>query len=331
LHYGDILKTFGIDDPVNLWLQAGRFEPLDIYARETTTRGLLEKAFFENSTPQIAIGADYDVLDNVNIYSWLTLMNGQPLVATTAHNTSVARYPLITDGFANRDFNNNKRVGVGLGGKVDLGDYGELDALTYWYWGRLSESDQAFLSGIWAYQEEAGYNFPGAAIVPGFVPRPFLTSDRYERAGAVFDYNVDIPDIGNFRMNIAFADVTMGEWDRRAYEFFFRQKIDLPGWEHAGRKWWTWVAPFYRFSAMDEKNIIKDAYNSLTWDRQKHDLGFAVGVTENVQLRFEWSLFEEEIGNLYPIVATGGARPGPVDGADDPDDDQFQLVLEANF
>ena len=61
------------------------------------------------------------------------------------------------------------------------------------------------------------------------------------------------------------------------------------------------------------------------------DLGVMVGLTNNVTLKVEWSILEEDIGNLYPIAATAGARPGPVDGADDPDNDQFVVHLQAKF
>ena len=140
-------------------------------------------------------------------------------------------------------------------------------------------------------------------------------------------------DYGNFRMHIGFEDARYGEWERNAYEFFFRHRIPLPGWEHAGRKWWTAVAPFFRFTAMDEQQIIATPWDSRTWDRQKFDLGFIVDVTKNIKLKTEWSILQEDIGKLHNVLANGATdpRPAPVNGGDDPDNDQFIVQLEAKF
>lgn len=340
VHFGDLLYTLGIEDPVHLWMRAGWFSVLEKYDRETEVYGLLQSAFHRDEAAQWAFGADYDVADNVNLYTWLTFMNGRQIGVVSANDANVALgggpFRMLQDdnGNIDVDLNNNKQIGWGAGVKVDMGDYGELDAKAIWYWGNLSEADQATLAGIQAYREAGGLAWSFAAI-PQWGPYSmftFFNSNRYERAGAHFDYNVDVMDYGNFRMLIAFEDVSYGEWDRRAYEFFFRHKIPLPGWEHAGRKWWTAVAPFMRFSAMDEKNITATPWDSRTWDRQKFDLGFIVDVTKNIKLKTEWSILQEDIGKLhFPNVTDPLWRPAPQSGGDDPDNDQFIVQLEAKF
>ena len=343
LHVGDLLYTFGIEDPVHTWMRAGWFSVLEKYDRESESYGLLQNAFHRDEAAQIAFGADYDLTElpiegvEANVYTWLTFMNGRQIGVVGANDAAGGPFRMLQDdnGNGDVDWNNNKRMGWGLGTKLGFGDYGELDVKTVWYWGNLSEPDQFFLSTIRAYREANGVPW-GMAVVPTFGPYSLVTafnSNRYERVGAHFDYNVDVMDLGNFRMLIAFENATYGEWDRQAYEFFFRHRFPLPGWDHAGRKWWTAVAPFMRFSAMDEQNITATPWDSRTWDRQKFDLGFIVDVTKNIKLKVEWSILQEDIGKLTPVLANfaDGARPSPVNGGDDPDNDQFLVQIEAKF
>ena len=346
VHFGKALHTLGIDDPFNTWVRFGRFTVLEAWDRETQSYGLVGRAYQrEGDEPmQLAAGGNYELTEDINLYAWATLMNGRELGSDSVNMSNNFQMLQETVNNPNIDYNQNKVLGACLGTKVDLHDAGKLNVRGFMYGGELSEMDLAYLSGIRAYREMANpINYgralqylPGTPITNVYPDDTFYTSARFQRYGVYLDYRLE-----GFRMYATFENAQYGHWLRRGQEYFARYRFDLDGIEFGGRKWWTSVTPFFRWSSMQERGMQADAWDSRTWDRRKTDLGVLVGVTKNVMLRIEWSICEEAMGNLHiPQTVFNGAdpepintayRPAPTLGADDPDNNQFLVQLQAKF
>ena len=337
-HFGKMLHTLGIDDPFDVWMRFGIFSVLEKIDRETQSYGLVTRVTQrEGQEPmQLAFGGDYNVNEDIDVYAWMTLMNGRPIGSDSVNMSNNFQMLQETRGNPNSDFNQNKVLGACLGAKVDMHDAGKLNIRGFMYSGELSEVDLWYLSSIRAYREMAnplnygrGLQYlPTVPLATLYPDDTFYTDPEYQRYGAYLDYRLN-----GFRMYALFENFQYSHWRRRGQEYFARYCIDLDGIEFGGRKWWTSVTPFVRWSSMQERGMQADAWDSRTWDRRKTDLGVLVGVTRNVMLRIEWSICEEAIGDLHIPQTVGSStyRPAPTLGANDPDNDQFLVQLQAKF
>jgi hypothetical protein len=159
-------------------------------------------------------------------------------------------------------------AGIGLGIEMELGMAGKLDVQGFYYHGELSEADTKFLN-----KNLSGYDSD--------------KDDQY-RYGVNVDYTFQ-----NF--NLFFQYIKAGDGDLDRYAWYLQPSYDLHlpwGWNYFSSH--TFLLRYGRLNLQDIEPVFSD---SLTWDRQEITLAMISEIFNNLKLKAEYTIDDEDTGN----------------------------------
>ncbi|MFT5206861.1 MAG: hypothetical protein ACI9CF_000602 [Candidatus Omnitrophota bacterium] len=175
-------------------------------------------------------------------------------------------YALIHDDSRGAAYNGFHEFSGGLGYEFDLGEAGQLEILAWGLISKLSNADKAFLT-------TSLNNYSS-------------TDDDQTRIGLNFEYS-----IGSLGLAGQFIDARDGDFDRYAWylqpTFDFTLPVDW--------KYGTEQQLLFRYGQL---MIDNDATFNLpgTWDREEYTFALITQIAENMKLKTEYTIAEEETG-----------------------------------
>lgn len=229
--------------------------------RKAETEILVENAFYRDDDVGVRVGGK--PLD------WLywEAGAGNGFRLGTRFASEDPSFPMIADRRNVGNSANRPYLGLAVGFNPNLGEYGKIDFLPFYYNGVLDEADIAFLQAI------PGY---GATNI----------ANNKERYGFNLRY-----DYGNFTVLGQWLSAQDGTLNRLGW---FIQPSYLvysnPNWQ-----WFNTYELMYRYNNL-ELDIPSVFDNSLTWDRQQHVLALLVNVLDKTSLKFEYIINNENTG-----------------------------------
>jgi cell division protein FtsB len=246
--------------PANSWIEVGLNDMfIANIDRKTEAEILVETAFYRSDDMGVTLGGE--PLDW--LYWRTSITNGLKL--GTKGPGEDGGYTMLHDARNTSDASKNLMLGVGLGAKSQLGDFGKIDVLPFYYHGSLSDADVAVLQGVNGYGTSA--------------------EDEKTRYGANVRY-----DIGNFTLIGQYIKGEDGRLDRTGWFVQPSYKIEVPGWNKFNA--YEFV---YRYNDLDV-DLTNDPTDSLTWDRQQHIIALITDVYKNVKLKTEYFVNDEDTG-----------------------------------
>ena len=251
-------RFFGL--PYNTWVEVGLNDQfIANIDRKTEAEILIESAFYRDDEMGVTIGGE--PLDW--LYWKLSVTNGPELA--TKQPSEDSSFPIIHDNRNLKNANDQLFLGAGVGFKSNLGDYGKIDFLPYYYNGSLSNKDILFLQAI------PGY---GTSV-----------DDDKTRYGFNIRYDID-----RFTLIAQLLEATDGTLDRTGW--FAQPSYKIPV---EGRDWFNVFELFYRYNNLkvDLPNVTSD---SLTWDREQHVFALLIDIFKNTKLKLEYYVNEEDTG-----------------------------------
>ncbi|MFH1739283.1 MAG: hypothetical protein ABIH23_09785 [bacterium] len=197
-------------------------------------------------------------------YAYASVMNGLRL-----HNDEIGEdesFPIVGDDLDDLKASEDKEVGLGLGWKGKSKDWGELDLMLFGLWDELSKDDRQFLSRL------PGYRFLG-------------DGDDRNRYGANMEYQLSGWNL--FSQYITSEDGAL-ERDTWYAQTSYKIKSKL--------KYLQSIEPLIRYG---ELNLDIDPFptNSMLWDRQQWTLALIFEILEDISLRTEYTINEEDTGD----------------------------------
>lgn len=246
--------------PYNTWVEVGLNDQfIANIDRKSEAEILIETAFYRDDDMGVTIGGE--PLDW--LYWKASATNGLELA--TKEPSEDNSFQIIHDNRNPSNANDQLMFAAGVGFKPDLGRYGKIDILPYYYNGSLSNDDVAFLQAI-----------------PGYGTS---TDDDKTRYG----FNVRY-DIAKFTLIGQLLEASDGTLDRTGW--FAQPSYLIPV---AGRNWFNAYELFYRYNNLevDLPNVVS---NSLTWDREQHVFALLVDIFQNTKLKLEYYVNEEDTG-----------------------------------
>ncbi|MGR9012410.1 MAG: hypothetical protein ACU83U_02085 [Gammaproteobacteria bacterium] len=230
--------------------------------RKTETEILIESAFYRDDDMGVRIGG--------KPYDWLyweaSMTNEYQLGTRSAGEDS--SFPLIADRRNTKNASDRFALGLAVGLRHDIGQYGKIDILPFYYNGKLSEADTKFLQAIPGYGASAHHN--------------------KQRYGVNVSYNH--PDL-NFDLIGQILVAEDGDLNRSGW--FIQPSYLLyknPAWD-----WFKAYELVYRYNSL-QVDLPHTFSNSLTWDRQQHVFGLLVNVIDQTSLKFEYMINNESTG-----------------------------------
>lgn len=216
-------------------------------------------------------------------YWHVSLTNGLQLKAkdigedstssTTAIGEGMGRDDILQDDDENEDFNDNKQVGIGLGYNTLLGEWGNVNLLSFAYFSRLSGADLTdFINK--------------STIFPNY---PTDSIERTQR---------------RYGLNLAYAKdawETYAQYIRgqdsylRRYAWMLQTsyKFDLD-WRYLKA-----IQPLFRW----DYYIVRWPHNvvrPLTWDRKRYTAALLNYINDNLILKLEYAHNREDTGGNSP-------------------------------
>jgi len=256
--------------PGNTWFKAGYMFPFIRPNRKTENYPLAGNAFWRGREAGIQAGgkpfAGKDTALLNSMYWRASYTDGLRLGTRdiTEHDSG---YTIYTDG--NLGYENQERVGVGLGFDQPLGDLfggeydmGKLDLLCFHYFDRQ----------------------PRIVKAP---TDPYIVGDKTsERSGVRGTYT-----LGGLTLVGEIIDANDPSLERLAYYVQPSYKIKIPNglftYRDGEEKYVTAVEPIYRYNRL--YNDLTTTNDTRTWSWEKHLFGLLVTVTDNVNLKIEYS------------------------------------------
>ncbi len=246
------------DLPFNSYIKAGLQEKFIKPGRRTETYPLSGIAFWRDEDIGIEIGGEFNPL-----YYRLSLSNGLRLKEKEIGEDD--SFPIIQDDDKNRDYNDSKEFGVGVGYKGKFKKAHKVDILLFSYLSRLSDKDIDFL------KEEL----------------PDYESDR--KKNYIFGGNLyyNLRGLRFFSQYIYSRD---GELEREgwylqpSYKFKFK-----------GVKFVRSIEPLYRYDRLDT-DYPSSLSNFLTWERERHTFALIAEIEKRLKCKVEYNLNDEDTG-----------------------------------
>ena len=177
-------------------------------------------------------------------------------------------FEIVADRAHFGDENDAKELGIGLELEADIGDIGDVEVMGFGYFGRLSDEDLEFLAMIEA-------------------PTPSEDRDK-----SFWGINAEL-DLWNFEL---LGQVISGdegaELDRLGWWIQPSLRIDLPGIEMLGGRWFTSVRPLLRYGTL-RNDFTAFPDDDLTWNRKEWTAASILKIAPNTQLMAEYHWYKE--------------------------------------
>lgn len=261
-------------EPANTYVEAG-LNDLFIanIQRKTETEILIESAFYRDDDLGVRVGGK--PLDW--LYWEASATNGFQLGTRVASEDS--SFPLIADRRNTSNAADRLNLGLTVGFNPDLGRYGKINILPFYYNDVLSEADMKFLQAI-----------------PGYGKTN--TANKKQRYGVNLRYDYsDFTIMGQYLVAEDGALNRTGWFVQPSYLLYKN-----PNWQ-----WFSTYELVYRYNDLDvDLPHIVDAATcglpndircgSLTWDRQQHVLALLVNLIDRTSLKFEYIVNNENTG-----------------------------------
>jgi len=97
-------------------------------------------------------------------------------------------------------------------------------------------------------------------------------------------------NLGGFEVQTQYISAKDGELERRGWYIQPLYKIPV------GAKYLKSVTPFFRYGELDTRKIPAVFSDPLTWDRQKVTLALIADLIDQVKLKFEYKMNDEDTG-----------------------------------
>jgi hypothetical protein len=241
--------------------------------RKTETEILVENAFYRDDALGVRLGGK-----PLDWLYWEASVTNDFRLGTRFASEDPS-FPLLADRRNVGNASGQLDLGLTVGFNPNLGDYGKIDFLPFYYHGELSDEDLAFLQAI-----------PGYGVNSG-------TRDK-QRYGFNLRY-----DYADFTVIGQYLDAKDGALNRTGW---FVQ----PSYVLYQKPNWTWFNNYELVYRYNDLNIglahlfdpaicggpIGVRCDSLTWDRQQHVLGLIVALIDKTSLKFEYIINNETTG-----------------------------------
>lgn len=244
---------------LNSYLKIGLQERFVRPSRKTDTYPLAGNAFWRDNDIGIGMGGDLKPF-----YYRLSLSNGLQLKGKEI-GEDASFDKIMQDDDDNRDYNNSKEVGVGLGYKNEIIKGHKIDLLLFSYLSKFSDSDVSFLKS----------NFTG------------YTSDKKTKnfSGGNIEYKFE--GLTLFGQYIRAND---GELKRNAWYVQPSYKFTVKG-----MKYLSAIEPLYRYDKYDISHA-PSVTKPLSWDRKRNTLAVIADIVKDFKLKLEYNINDENTG-----------------------------------
>lgn len=215
--------------------------------------------------------------------------------------------------------NSLREVGVGLGYRRNFQSLGEAELLGFYYDDELTRNSMSYLQNTLTVRDNLGNSIAGygdsassrssryGVNAAYFLPASVLYGaviDTRRRDGLTLQGQWIQGDDGQLRRD--------GWFVQASFRFSFPEALLF-------RRYLRSIEPIVRYGELNT-NINPDPRLPGTWDREEFLIGAIVGVTQNVLLKVEYTLHDEETG-------AGAVLPGPSDVAND----ELSVLLQVRF
>ncbi|NJL30112.1 MAG: hypothetical protein HC897_20560 [Thermoanaerobaculia bacterium] len=286
----------------------GRFERQD--DRHLESYGLISTAFNRFEDVGLEMGIDF----TRNLYAKVSYTQGNPLffrdVNALAGDNGIdilnfgspsfiknpdpelkTGFPIFYDtdvDFEDVDFE-NPQLAVGIGWRWG-GDRLTSDVMV---WGRRRDLAETFeFDGTFYGGDLDLLRGPGNAFSLGISGK-----DKRELGANLWLYS------GPWSVFGQYVDQELAGLARKGFEVELARSFELPLWAAAGgRQLFSWLAPAVRYLEMDNEPFGGSPQYpgiSVRWDWTKLDLGFRLGLWENMDLTAEWAAVEFETASGF--------------------------------
>lgn len=267
------VKYYGI--PFGTYAEAGLNDLfLANIQRKTETEILIENAFYRDDALGVRVGGK-----PLAWFYWeVSATNDFQLGTRFASEDS--SFPLIADRRNVGKASGRLNLGVNAGFNPNLGQYGKIDFMPFYYNSKLSDEDLTFLKAIPGYDKTK-------------------TANSKERYGFNLRY-----DYADFTVMGQYLKAKDGTLNRTGW--FVQPSYVL--YKNSNWQWFNSYELVYRYndltvdlphifgaSAICDKQLGIRC-DSLTWDRQQHVLGLLVGLIDKTSLKFEYIINNENTG-----------------------------------
>lgn len=240
-------------------------------SRITETYPLNGSAFWRDDDLGITVGGKLDY-----VYWFLSYTNGLRIASGPG---SLRSQKVMEDGgakFLHEDRNvgdttENKEIGFGAGHKHDLGEFGKIDVLAWFFANKLTPDEVTALNAVLA---SGGYS---------------SLEDSKSMFGIRVTHNwQQVNFVGEY------ISSSTGDMDRKGWYIEPSYKFRTP-WNRPKS-----IVVLIRYNDLDN-GLINDPGEVLTWDWQVFTLAGIVEIQKNVKVKLEYSFIDEDTGGAVDV------------------------------
>lgn len=245
--------------PLDSQLTIGQQKKFFRPKRRTESYPLAGTAFWHDRDLGITLSSQVDPL-----YAYVSVMNGLRLNDDEIGEDN--SFPIVADDLDDLKANERKEIGAGIGWTGKSKTWGRLDLMLFGTWDELSADDEDFLLRLSRFTVFGGDN---------------------DRSRYGFNAEYDLGDWNLFSQYITSED---GALERDAWyvqtSYTFETDLD----------YLLSIEPLLRYG---ELNLNFDPFpaNSMLWDRQRWTFATILELLEDIRLRAEYTLNDEETGD----------------------------------
>ncbi|MBI5894006.1 MAG: hypothetical protein HZB79_10270 [Deltaproteobacteria bacterium] len=244
--------------PLDSYLRLGLQDRFIKPSRKTETYPIAGTAFWRDKDIGMIIGGEIKPF-----YYRLSVSNGLRL--STKEIGEDASFKIIQDDDDNKDYNNSKEFGIGIGYKDKFMKDHKIDLLLFSYLSSLSDADISFLK----------------TNLPGYTSN----KDTNTMFGGTLEYR--FKEFSLFSQYIYSED---GSLERHAWYIQPSYKFKIEGIRYLQA-----VEPLYRHEDYNV-NHPPSASKSVTWDRERNTFAFIIDLVDNLKIKLEYNINDEDTG-----------------------------------
>jgi len=246
------------DLPGNSWVTLGQEDPFIHVSRKTESYPILGHAFWQDEDLGLFSGGSAGP-----VYWLFSATNGRRLKDRQVGEDKT--YPIPTDDDDNGENNSNKQIGIGLGLNHNFKEGHNIDILPFWYTSDLSDADVTYLETITTY---------GTGT----------TNKDQSRYGVSLDYT-----LGAFNFFGQYMMAEDGLMDRDGWyvQPSYKQKMGMNRLKSV-----EFLVRYEDYTV----DLVKDANDSRTWDRQTTTLAIISEIVKGFKIKTEYYINDEDTG-----------------------------------